>query len=1277
MGGIKHYLRVLILMMTPFILDADINISYINSVGSSTIYDGQLQQPAMNRIIGDKLYIADKNSIVIFDNNGSFDKNITFSSIYDIEDFVVDTNASRIYIGYANKVYIYELNGTLISSFGTGVIGNVAGLALAENRVFVTDNSYSKVHIYETNGTLVSSFGDYGVCPSQFNAPTGIEYANSKLYIADMYNNRVQVFDVNGTYNYYFGDSTSDVSYPKLIRVINDKIYINYSSYTVKSYELNGTYISSFGGYGTTDDKIQNISGLSVDMQGNSYVTDSNAKKIKLFDSNGTFVKAYGTSIQAGQLVGAFDVVAGGENIYVVDGETNSLNIFNSDGNVTKVGSFGTDNGNFNQPRYIAYSPNSGYVYVSDNSYRFQIFESNGTFVKSVGDYGYDSGDDFSSTQNSLAFYNSKLYVVDEYNYKVKIFDENGTYLSYIGGYGVEDGNFSNYPTLVAVANDKIYVYSHGSGIKIFDVNGNFLSKFSLTSGSFTDMSIGSDGNIYMLSYGSLSIYSEGGMLINSTYTLDGKTLSYDGGIFMDSNNTLYVASSNSVNLFSINSANLFYLASSTIVNNGKNIDLNTTPIFTFNKELNISSVNSITFKDAENYQDINFTLDVNGSQISLLNPNLSLNRSYYITIPNSITDVNGSTLSSYISINFKTKAPEIEIYNDNNYSTSSQYFYSTDTNSSKRLFIYNLGSDDLNISDINVSDTNFTLSHNCSNILAPNGYCEIIVSTDLTMTTSTSAYLNIKSNDLDNSNKQIYLNYYYYNISSSSSSTSSSSSQSSTGLVCVYPFNSSSPYNNISSSSIESSINSSVISSVVSSAVSSYYQEPYYPIYEQPIYVPPTTSSVASSIPSSVTVGDAVIIVPQTVTTVTNTDGSKTLTSSTKVDDLDIKTVTSISKEGKSVTDIVVTTADGKEYKTTIDTPSATKIEYKTDGTVEQTLKTEDSEVKIELAKTGEIDTTIKSVEKAQNVKAPVGTEAKVSESGDVTLKTTIDNVLVTTNIIPNQSTYVEIKLESGEVYQLNIPQVATDSTVEFVTFDEDTRAVSAQTYNALSARFTSLRRFTVDERRDSNLSTRAIINPLAEIVPSEDSEFEQIQKFDGKKYIKLLKGSALIILNGVSEAMELNKLYQIESRSVALDDGIAGERNFLNGSFLLTNGWHLISNPVDKNITKAEYQEIFGNYQALWTYKNGEWINEPEVLNSGDGFWVKINGLRFANFSGNEYKLELNVSEGWNIVGFGKDSYNLRYNNGFDTVWKYNSNSWIKNPSLIYRGEAVWIKK
>ena len=126
--------------------------------------------------------------------------------------------------------------------------------------------------------------------------------------------------------------------------------------------------VLQWGSFGQIDGgHFFQLEGLSVDNEGNVYVTDSGNARIQKFTSDGQFLKTWGVSgTDNGEFKKPTGIATYENNVYVVDSEQSRIQVFDSTGKFLQSwGKFGSDQGEFFYPQGISIS-NDGVVYVAD-----------------------------------------------------------------------------------------------------------------------------------------------------------------------------------------------------------------------------------------------------------------------------------------------------------------------------------------------------------------------------------------------------------------------------------------------------------------------------------------------------------------------------------------------------------------------------------------------------------------------------------------------------------------------------------------------------------------------------------------------------------------------------------------------------------------------------------------------------------------------------------------------------------------------------------------------
>jgi DNA-binding beta-propeller fold protein YncE len=146
----------------------------------------------------------------------------------------------------------------------------------------------------------------------------------------------------------------------------------------------------------------------------------------------------------------------------------------------TQWGSYGTGNGQFNNPLGIAVNA-TGYVYVADmGNNRTQEFTPSGTYVTQWGSYGTEGGGKLEYPDGIAVNAAGYVYVVDTFNNQIEECTPSGTFTAIRwGGYGTGNGQFKQPYGIAVNASDYIYVADYyNSRIQEFDPSGTYVTQW-------------------------------------------------------------------------------------------------------------------------------------------------------------------------------------------------------------------------------------------------------------------------------------------------------------------------------------------------------------------------------------------------------------------------------------------------------------------------------------------------------------------------------------------------------------------------------------------------------------------------------------------------------------------------------------------------------------------------------------------------------------------------------------------------------------------------------
>ncbi len=249
---------------------------------------------------------------------------------------------------------------------------------------------------------------------------------------------------------------------PMAVTVANERIYVSDTNKKrIQIFDLEGNPIKTFGEWGSKPGQFQFPYGVAGDSNGNIFVADLYNNSVSKFDKDGKYLGLFAEK-QASEkvLVAPAGLAVKEERVYVTDVELNVVKVFDLNGNLVKqIGSKGVKPGQFNAPNAVAVD-GEGKIYVTDTgNQRVQVFDKNGKFLKIINGSVDGNGQSvFVNPRGISVDDNGNVFVVSNLTHRFYVFDKDGKQKAAIGGYGEGEKQFSLPNGLFVDERGRVYI---------------------------------------------------------------------------------------------------------------------------------------------------------------------------------------------------------------------------------------------------------------------------------------------------------------------------------------------------------------------------------------------------------------------------------------------------------------------------------------------------------------------------------------------------------------------------------------------------------------------------------------------------------------------------------------------------------------------------------------------------------------------------------------------------------------------------------------------------
>ena len=220
--------------------------------------------------------------------------------------------------------------------------------------------------------------------------------------------------------------------------------------------------------------------GVALGSDAKIYIGNNTTDSVDVYNNDFSFSHQLGSGNGEVQTPNSIAISSSGL-IYVVDSKGHIIKAYNPDGSKAfTFGGWGKGNGQFNVPLDIAIDEGAGELYIIDLGIyndpvngqtagaRVQVFNLNGTFIRSFGQYGLGEGRLLRPL--GIAFKDGRVYVSDGFQALIKVYDGNGNFIESI----YDTAHQLKTPIGVAVGKDKrVFISSSNEpSIEVFGLPG-------------------------------------------------------------------------------------------------------------------------------------------------------------------------------------------------------------------------------------------------------------------------------------------------------------------------------------------------------------------------------------------------------------------------------------------------------------------------------------------------------------------------------------------------------------------------------------------------------------------------------------------------------------------------------------------------------------------------------------------------------------------------------------------------------------------------------------
>jgi DNA-binding beta-propeller fold protein YncE len=269
--------------------------------------------------------------------------------------------------------------------------------------------------------------GEHGLGPGQFHHPRAIACdAQGRLFVVDM-TARIQRFSPEGEFETAWEMPAKRAGKPTGLTVDSaGRVLVADTHYNrVMIYDADGNELTQFGSMGRGDGQFIYPTGVTIDHDGNYYVSEYGGNdRISRFSPEFEYLGSFGgpNSGEAAQARPQSLITDADGNILVADAVHHRICRFSPAGELlTTIGTAGKGPGQLQYPYDLALLPDGSFLVCEFGNNRLQRFAPDGKSMETWGGPGREPGQLLDAWGVALG-QEGRVYVVDSRNHRVQMF---------------------------------------------------------------------------------------------------------------------------------------------------------------------------------------------------------------------------------------------------------------------------------------------------------------------------------------------------------------------------------------------------------------------------------------------------------------------------------------------------------------------------------------------------------------------------------------------------------------------------------------------------------------------------------------------------------------------------------------------------------------------------------------------------------------------------------------------------------------------------------------